>query len=220
MDLLIVVDDAEYDARAREGRLQFATNEACDWPGGYVEGKVLSPSFLAKVARSGSEPARFAFEGARVLHSTLEGLDALLAAITRYPVEEKSARIRRFGAPLEAWQWYGHEALERNDRYLLGLAVARTTLFGGRMLLAHNERLFPYHKWFLRVLEGVPERPPDLMERIAALHETPSQATLLGFWAAVRSFRTWEDADQAWPVQFQRDSELNWIDAPPPVDDL
>jgi hypothetical protein len=220
VDLAIVVADADHEARLREGRMQFATNEGCDWPGGYAEGKYLSPAFLDEVARAGSEPARFAFQHARVLFSRLPDLAARLAAITRYPVEEKALRIARFHAQLEAWHWYGHEALKLGDRYLLGLAVARTVLFGGRMILAHNERLFPYHKWFLRVLADAPDRPPDLMDRIAALHAEPSQATLLGFWAAVKNFRTWEGGERPWPVQFMHDSELNWRSGATPVDDL
>lgn len=220
VDLLIVVSDADHEARRREGRTQFATAEGCDWPGGYAEGKYASPRFLAEVAQSGSEPARFAFQDARVLFSRLGDLDAALAAITRYPVEEKAERIRRFHAQLEAWHWYGHEALKLGDHYLLGLAVARSVLFGGRMLLAHNELLFPYHKWFLRVLAGAADRPPDLMEKIAALHADPSQATLLGFWACVKNFRAWEGADQPWPTQFVLDSELCWQSGTTAIDDL
>jgi Nucleotidyltransferase domain len=220
VDLAIVVDEADYQSRLRDGRLQFATGEGCDWPGGYAEGKYVSRGFLEEVARVGSDSARFAFQDARVLFSRIDGLDALLREVTRFPVEQKAERIRRFGAQFEAWHWYGHEGLKLGDRYLIGLAVARTVLFGGRMILAHNEQLFPYHKWFLRVLERTKDRPPDLMERIAALHAEPSQATLLGFWAAIRNFRTWEGADQPWPVQFMRDSELNWLDGRTPVDDL
>lgn len=220
VDLLIVVSDADHDARLREGRVQWATSEGCDWDGGYVEGKYVSPRFLAEVARAGSEPARFAFQDARVLFSELGDLGETLHAIARYPVEQKTDRIRRFHAQFEAWHWYGHEALKRGDRYLLGLSIARSVLFGGRMILAHNERLYPYHKWFLRVLERVPLRPADLMERIAALHEDPSQATLLGFWATIKNFRPWEGADEPWPVQFMRDSELNWLSGSTPVDDL
>jgi hypothetical protein len=220
VDLLIVVSDEAHEARLRSGALQFASAEDCEWPGGYAEGKYVGPTFLDEVARAGSEPARFAFQDARVLFSRIGDLEARLAAITRYPVEGKSERIARFRAQLEAWHWYGHEALKLDDRYLLGLAVARTVLFGGRMLLAHNERLFPYHKWFLRVLADLPDRPPDLMERIAALHAEPSQATLLGFWAAIVNFRAWEGADRPWPAQFMLDSELNWRSGAPPVDDL
>ena len=220
VDLLIVVSDEDRAARLREGRMQFTTADGCDWPGGYAEGKYVSPDFLADVARRGSEPARFAFQDARVLFSHLPGLDASLAAITRYPREGKEERIRRFHAQFEAWHWYAHEALKLGDRYLLGLAVARTVLFGGRMLLAHDERLFPYHKWFLAALERVADRPADLMERIAAVHREPSQATLLGLWATIKNFRAWEGADQPWPAQFMLDSELGWQRGETAIDDL
>lgn len=220
VDLLIVVSDADYEERRRSGALQFWTADGCEWPGGYAEGKYLGPSFLAQVAASGSEPARFAFAGARVLFSRIEGVEDLLAAIARYPAEGKAERIARFRAQFEAWHWYAHEGRRRGDRYLLGLATAKMVLFGARMVLAHNERLYPYHKWLLRVLEQAPDRPADLLERIAAVHADPSEAALLQLWASVVNFRAWEGSERPWPVQFMLDSELAWQDGPVPVDDL
>jgi predicted nucleotidyltransferase len=105
VDLLIVVADADYERRLREGALQFATAEGCDWPGGYVEGKYVGLSFLDEVAASGSEPARFAFEDARVLLARVAGLEERLAAIARYPARGKAERIARFHAQFEAWHW-------------------------------------------------------------------------------------------------------------------
>ena len=84
-------------------------------------------------------------------------------AIARYPVEDKAARIRRFYAQFEAWAWYAGEALRLDNAYLLGVSIDKLVLFGGRLILAHNEQLYPYHKWFLRVLETVPDRPAGLM---------------------------------------------------------
>ncbi|MEB2346448.1 MAG: nucleotidyltransferase domain-containing protein [Deltaproteobacteria bacterium] len=220
VDLLIVVSDAEHAAREREGRVHYWTDEGCGWSGGYAEGKYVSLAFLDQVAQRGSEPARFAFQDARVLFSRVGDLGERLAAITRYPVEEKVARIRRFRAQFEAWHWYAHEALKQGDRYLLGAAVARTLLFAARMLLAHNERLYPYHKWVMRVLGSVPDRPGDLFERIAAVHVEPSQASLLGLWACITNFRVWEGSDTPWNVQFMRDSELGWLEGPVSVEDL
>lgn len=220
VDLMLVIDDDAHAARLRDGRLQWSTAEGCDWPGGYAEGKYVSPGFLAEVARIGSEPARFAFADARVLFSDLPDLGTTLSTIARYPVERKLDNIRRFHAQFEAWHWYGHEASKRGDRHLLGLAIARMVLFGGRMILAHNEQLYPYHKWFMTLLERTADRPPDLMKRIAALHDDPSQATLLGFWAVVKNHREWESTTEPWSVQFMRDSELNWMQEKTPVDDL
>jgi hypothetical protein len=220
VDLLIVVSDRDYGARREAGALQFWTAEGCEWPGGYAEGKYVGRSFLARVAASGSEPARFAFQDARVLLSRVEGLGELLRAIARYPVEGKEERIARFHAQLEAWHWYAHEGRKRGDRYLLGTGVAKMVLFAGRMILAHNERLYPYHKWLLRVLEQAPDRPPDLLERIAAVYDEPSEASLLSLWATLKNFRAWEGGERPWPLQFLIDSELNWQDGAPPVDDL
>lgn len=220
VDLLIVVSDEEHARRRDAGRLHDWSAEGCDWTGGYVEGKVLSESFLAQVAERGSEAARFAFEDARVLFSRLPDLEDRLRAIVRYPVEGREERIRRFRAQFEAWHWYAHEGLKLGDRYLLGLGVARTVLFAARMILAHNERLFPYHKWLLEVLRAVPDRPADLLDRIDAVHRDPSQANLLGLWASVTNFRAWEGADEPWAARFMRDSELNWLDGEPPVEDL
>jgi hypothetical protein len=100
------------------------------------------------------------------------------------------------------------------------MAVARMVLFGGRMILAHNEILYPYHKWFTRVLAGAADRPPDLMERIAAVHAEATEASLLSLWATVKNFRAWEGSERSWPAQFAIDSEQNWLAGATPVDDL
>ncbi len=78
--------------------------------------------------------------------------------------------MRRFYAQFETWHWYAHEGRKWNDRHLLGIATAKMVLFGGRLILAHNEIFYPYHKWFLRLLERAPDKPPDLLARIAAVH--------------------------------------------------
>src|SRR5690606_25876826 len=67
VDLAIVVSDAEHARRAAAGELVFTSFELATYPGGYVDGKYVSPSFLDAVEARGSEPARFAFAHARVL---------------------------------------------------------------------------------------------------------------------------------------------------------
>jgi Nucleotidyltransferase domain len=220
VDLLIVVSDADHAARIREGRLQFLTADGCDWPGGYAEGKYVSPAFLAQVAASGSEPARFAFADAQILFARIDDLGDRVAAIARYPVAGKAERIASFHAQFETWHWYAHEGLRLGDRYLTGIGVAKMVLFGARMFLAHNERLFPFHKWLMRTLAAVPQRPPDLLERIAAVQAEPTQASLLALWSCVKNFRPWEGGTEPWPLRFLHDTELAWQRGPVPIEDL
>jgi predicted nucleotidyltransferase len=220
VDVMIVVSDAEYERRFRAGRLTFYTQDMVTYPDGYVDGKYLRPAFLERVAEAGSEPARFAFQDARVLFSRIDGLDELVRAAARYPAGGKAERVHRFIAQLEAWHWYAHEALRLENRYLLGVATAKLVLFGGRLILTHNEALYPYHKWFFEVLQRVEERPPDLFDRIRRLYDEPSKDSVTAFYQTVKGFQDWPDMSHTWSNQFMLDSELNWLNGGTPVDDL
>ena len=219
VDVMFVISDERFGERNRLGRLVYSSPELCVGATAYVDGKYLGPSRLAQLAEKGSEPARFAFKDAQVLFSRLDGLDETLARITRYPVEGKADHLPRFAAQLEAWNWYAAEALKHDNRYLLGVSVGKLVLFGGRLILAHNELLYPYHKWFLRVLEGASDQPADLMPAIGDILAEPSADNIRRFYEMVKGFRDW-GLSAPWPVQFMADSELNWVDGPAPIDDL
>jgi len=211
VDVSIVVSDADHAARTAEGRTTFFDRDMGGYPGGYVDGKYVSPGLLGEIARRGSEPSRFAYQDARILFSRDEAVARLLAEIPRYPLAEKAERIARFHAQFEAWNWYAGEALKRDDPYLLATSVSRLTLFAGRMVLAHNELLFPYHKWFLRVLVRAPLQPAGLPDRIRALVRAPAAEGIASFVELVRGFRSWETGPTPWPVRFMHDSELDWV---------
>ncbi len=222
VDVLIVVSEATLAARAQAGRLTFFSRELCAYPEGYVDGKLLSLSFMAEVAARGSEPARFAFKDAQVLLARTPGLAEAVQAASRYPLETRANRLRRFYAQFEAWHWYAGEALRHGNAYLLGVAVHKLILFGGRLVLAHNARLYPYHKWFLRVLAEAPEQPPGLMGLIDALSRRPTAEAVAAFYTAIRDFQPWEAPAGGWPLQFMHDSEWNWRagEAATPIDDV
>jgi predicted nucleotidyltransferase len=220
IDIMIFVAEEDYQKSYQTGQLHFFNRDLCTYEGGYVDGKYLSLNFVKQVLERGSEPARFAFEGSRVLFSRVDGFEEDICKIAEYPVQEKAERIKRFYAQFEAWHWYCGEALAKGNRYLLGTAVSKLILFGGRLILAHNELLYPYHKWFLRVLECAKDKPSGLMDRIQTLTESPTAAGIEAFYETVKSFHPWSDNPYHWPVQFLLDSELNWMEGKTPVDDL
>ena len=220
IDIMILVAAEEHQERTKNETLHFFSRELCSYREGYIDGKYTSMDYLEEVARHGSEPARFAFAGSQVLISRVQGLDGVLSRISRYPSEQKLNRIKRFLAQFEAWAWYAGEALRLNNRYLLGVSISKLILFGARLMLAHNEMLYPYHKWMLRVLADAPNKPDDMLERIDALNCAPATDTVKAFYDCIKNYRVWEAADTGWPNQFMLDSELNWKKDDTPVDDL
>ena len=220
VDILILVSDADYRKRLEENRVHFFNRDLCTYEGGYVDGKYLNPGFIQQVKQMGSEPARFAFSGSQILFSRVDGLEQAIRQAAEYPKEGKEERIKRFYAQFEAWHWYCQESLRLNNQYLLGTSISKFILFSGRLILAHNELLYPYHKWFLRVLRDAKERPDELMESIYQLNTTPSLENVESLYEKVKTFRTWIEGDFNWPTRFMFDSELNWLDGKTPVDDL
>jgi predicted nucleotidyltransferase len=220
VDVLILVSDAEYKKRLEENRVHFFNRDLCTYEGGYVDGKYLGLGFIEQVRKGGSEPARFAFAGSRVLFSRVEGLAEEICRIAEYPAAEKAERIKRFYAQFEAWHWYCQESIRLKNDYLLGTSVSKFVLFSGRLILAHNELLYPYHKWFLRVLEEAKEKPGGLLDSIHELNSSPTLENIETLYEKVKAFRPWIEGEFSWPTQFMFDSELNWLEGKTPVDDL
>ncbi len=181
VDIMILVSDADHRKRLEENRVHFFSLDLCTYEGGYVDGKYINPAFVEQVKQIGSEPARFAFAGSQVLFSRIDGLDEEIRKAAEYPAPGKEERIRRFYAQFEVWHWYCQEALRLKNQYLLGASVSKFILFSGRFVLAHNELLYPYHKWFLRVLEQANDKPDGLLESIRELNTFPSLETLKPF---------------------------------------
>lgn len=167
VDIVLVATHSEYARRAATGAFHYWNPDLCDYPGGYVDGKIVDRQYLEEVRDRGNEPSRAAFVGAIVAFSHDPDIAGLVEQIGRYPEAGRREKIASFYAQMEALRWYMGEADKRQDRYLAAHVAADLVLFGGRMILAHNRILYPYHKWFMRVLQEAPLRPADLQERLA-----------------------------------------------------
>jgi hypothetical protein len=214
-----VATDAEYARRAAAHDYAIYAPDMCDYEGGYADGKVIDLAFLRDVAAQGSEPARAAFVGAILAYARLPELGDLLAEIVTYPEAAHSAKIQSFFAQVQAWQWYVGEAEKRDNRYLLLHTTAQLVLFGGRMILAHNRVLYPYHKWFMTAVERAPEKPDQCMALIDRLLHEPSKAHADAFCEALFAFTAWDQPPEGWPARFMQDTEWAWRTGHVPLPD-
>lgn len=220
VDIMLVVSDDDLAERRAANTTAFSDTPLAAYEGGYIDVKYVSPGYLDEVAERGSEPSRFAFDGAQVLFSRVDGLEAKVAAASRYPLELRDDRIARFAAQLDAWTWMSGEAEKKDNPYLLAIGVSRVALFGGRLLLAHNHLLYPFHKWFLRQLEAAPDKPEGIVELIRSVTAAPSAAGAQQITDTVLGFREWQRGDISWPNHFIHDTEQSWMRDAAAVEDL
>ena len=220
IDCMIVVTDDLYREHEACGRLTYFSSAFCDYSGGYVDGKIIDIAYLRAAAERGNEPTRAAFIGAFTAFCAEPEIDELMRRIPVYPEAEQAERIRALCAQFETAFWYLGEGERRGDRYVITHAVADLVLYGGRLVLAHNKVLYPYHKLFIRALASAPEKPEGLVALAEAALAGPSVETARPFYDAVRAFRQWNDPPEPWNERFMRDTEWAWLNGTPYIGDI
>jgi predicted nucleotidyltransferase len=220
VDLMLVLSDSDYQLALEKKDLHYFETESAAYEDGYVEGKYISSSFIEAVIEKGTEPARFAFNDAFITYSTLDNLEQLVSLASAYPVKEKEDKMQKFHAQFEGWKWMFHEGQKRKESYVINFSIVNLVLFGGRLLLAHNEVLYPYHKWFMRVLGDSAEKPTGIIEFMNRALSEQSEVAVEELYQAIKNFRQWPEYDKGWLERFILDSEINWMYGTVPIADL
>ena len=219
VDFLIIATDDVFEERRAARDLFINRRDLCDYDGGFVDGKIINLAFLEDVAKKGNEPSRAAFEGAFAAYSHVAGLDRLLKRIPVYPEAGHDERVRAFYSMAFIQHWLFHEAKRHDNRYTMTRAASQLALFAGRLILAHNRRLFPYHKWLPRTLESVPDKPVGLMTRFHDLLDEPRADRATALFELVRDFRDWGVSDLDAYTWFMTDVEWSWMSGNTPMED-
>ncbi|HEX2907516.1 MAG TPA: nucleotidyltransferase domain-containing protein [Phototrophicaceae bacterium] len=220
VDFMLVATDEEFARRAPLNQLQYFSLDLTDYPGGYVDGKIINLDFLREVADHGSEPARWAFTGTIIVYSRVPELADLLHQITIYPERERAQKMQSFHAQIQGLRWFAAEAEKRGDVYLMAHAAADLVLFSARLILAHNRVLYPFHKWLMTELRRVQDKPENVVELAEALLTQPSRAAAEQFADLVLNFADWEAPPEGWGMRFMTDVEWAWRTGRPAIEDL
>ncbi|MFW9874116.1 MAG: hypothetical protein ACFFG0_13500 [Candidatus Thorarchaeota archaeon] len=219
IDVVLVATDEEFKKRKKNNLFLYYTKDFCDYPGGYIDGKVVDLQFLQSIAERGSEPARDAFRDSWIAYSKIPEFEVLFEKIPVFQKEEKLEKIQKFYAQFEGANWIIQEAEKRNDDYLLTRGITDLILFGGRLILEHNEILYPFHKLFMQTLEKTPDKPENLIFLINTLLNDKNTKNAQALYNAIKDFRKWE-ISEFWAIRFMLDTEWAWINGKPYVGDL
>jgi predicted nucleotidyltransferase len=212
VDVLLVVTDEAFARAAAEDRLSYLRFDLAAYDDGYVDVKVVSPSYLAAARERADEPMRASLLGARVVWSRIDGLAATLDAITVLPGDEWDRRVDSFAAQMRLHGSYflpQGEALE--DPYLLRWASVHLANAAARAVLARHRVLFRGPKYLRESLLAVPGLPPEISDAFDALLDEPTPEIGRALVGAVEAFVQPALTAEATLSRFVGDSELAWL---------
>lgn len=115
--------------------------------------------------------------------------------------------------------WLIHESLRHDNCYTITRAASQLALYCGRQILAHNRRLYPYHKWLTRTLEAVEDKPAELLSQIDSVLESPNARNADALFHSVRRFRDWGVNDLDANTWFMTEVEWSWMADKVPIED-
>jgi predicted nucleotidyltransferase len=220
IDCYLVVTNEEFARRKTLNELFYYNNTICDYPGGYIDGKIITYSFLEAAVKQGSEPTRASFLGAQVVFSRIDGLSALVEQIPQYPEKNRDKNLVDFYAQVLLYgNYFAIQAIEQDNPYLLSHSISNVVLFASRMILAYNRILFPCHKSLMRVVKAAPEKPVDYILLVNELLENPTKERMTFFVELISSFQDWGITYGQAVSLFVENNEWNWIDTLPPLQD-
>ena len=157
VDVYEVVDDARFAAALADGTIASVDTSAADWPGGYVDSKLVSPALLRRAADEADDATRASLVGARVVldetPDAVEPLADLIAAITAPGPAHFAARIHSFAAQfaLHADYFLPH-GRAHDDAALAANAAVHAGFAAGRIALAERAVLYRGPKYLLAQL--------------------------------------------------------------------
>jgi len=219
VDIILVASEEEYARRHPNRDLWLLSHDFTDYPGGYVDGKILDLAFIRDVAAKGSEPARSAFQGAFLAYNHIPELPALMEQIPVFQEQERQEKMERFYSRVQLLNWFVGEAEKRDNLYLLRQSTTEMVLFGGRLILEYNRILFPNHKWLMYKLQQAPEKPVDMLELADKLLRNPTKESAEAFRNCINNFRDWGVDYMTALVTFVEDDEWAWRTRRPPLSD-
>jgi predicted nucleotidyltransferase len=220
VDLLIVLTDEEYNRRKASGELLYYNPDLCTYSGGYVDGKFITEDYIRVVAERGNEPSRYAFKDCQEIFCREQRIQDQIAQASRFPDENRAKNAERFYAQLQAWKWYYSEGSKHKNPYLVGTAIQNIALYACRIILNHNRRLYPYHKWMLAEVEQAPIKPQAVIELINKLVINRRKEDLETLCQAIDTMGTTDQGPYDWPGHFLQDVETPWMRNEPYIADL
>ena len=210
IDFMIVATDEEFRNRQKAGDFFINRTDLTDYPGGFVDGKIIDMDYLKQVVDKGNEPTRAAFDQAIIAFSKVDNLASIIHAIQQYPETDRDQKLRKFYAMAFIQNWLMGEAERHGNIYTKSRAASQLVLFAGRLILAYNRIFFPYHKWFYEYLSKCKAKPKNLIKNMNQVLNQPSAEHANRLFESVREFRNWNVTDIEAFHWFMEDVEWSW----------
>lgn len=211
LDAMVVLSQADYARRKEQNITAETIDGMCTYEGGYFDIKYMTRQFLEDAASHGSEPARNAFLGARVLFSDDPEIEGIVARIPVFQQAEKEEKMLSFYSDFWLNYYYFLQGCKA-EGYMRLHAVNEVIYSIYRMILQEHGVLFPSNRRLEEFVQNISEDTAGLTVLGRACAETQEMAALDEFVAYFLKITTYKAPEDIGTVlsRYTQDFEQWW----------
>lgn len=165
VDIYLVATDKEFNALRKTKSYHYSNDEICDYPEGEIDGKIISVNYLIEASMRGNESTRASFIKAYMPFCHRDDIHELLPKISKYPEQERGAKLKAFYGQVDHWAYYTANGAETENRFLTLDSLSKLVFYSARLVLAYNRILYPCPKQLFDTVKEAPKMPPSFIER-------------------------------------------------------
>jgi predicted nucleotidyltransferase len=210
IDFVLVATDEEHARLQPSKSLVFDADEFTGRVGGQAGGYVIDYKYLLDAVDHADEWTRYQFIHAKIVFSRIPEIEQLVARISAYPEHERIEKMKSYYSQLPFHVSFMELAEYSQNAYLLSETAVALVLFGGRLILAHNRRLYPNRKWFMREFEKAPDKPAGIIELAIQLLRNPGIKNAKEFSNSISNHTDWPQPEEGTWQRIHEDNVWNW----------
>lgn len=218
VDVFVVVTDPEIERRKPAHDWFWGTDASLAEFGVHVDGKVISRDFLERLPAEGNEAILSTLAHARVIHSIDDTIPPLVSRSVAISSETRLETIRRLYALMVSKRFTATD--DPSNILQVKFSILETVFYACRLILAHNNVLYPCLKHLEREVRLCREMPEDFIPLMHRVLEEQSFAALDSFWVPVDKFFRRYRYDDSIRKGYVLENEQFWFHGLPPVREL
>ncbi|WP_137845419.1 nucleotidyltransferase domain-containing protein [Microbacterium sp. 2FI] len=212
VDVYLVVDESEFEQARFRNQLSYVDYGVATYTGGYVDVKLVSPSYLEMAESRADDPTRASFVDARVAWTRGTDFVTQLSRIVEVPEAAWIEKTETFIAQLRLYAGYfAPQGDALADEYLLRWAAVHAVQAAGRALLADSRILFRGNKYLQSLVAGLPDAPIGFAQLCSRLLTEPSAQTAGALLKTMEAHRPWSISSTQTLSLFVEQNELSWL---------
>ncbi len=208
IDVFVVVTDERFNKEKETKNYFWGTDFDSEEYKVEVDGKIIPKDFLSKIWEYGNECVKSTLYHSKVIYSRDTDIEKLLASKYSIFIEQKNENIKKFYSLMKSCRFSADDDLE--NILFVNKCIYDTVFYACRLVLAHNDILYPCVKNLQKTLRQCKDLPDNFIPLMNEVMDSYDLNNMVQFYNCVDGYFKEYRFDNRLRRGYVLENELFW----------